>query len=423
MLLCPVCESAYREPLATCPADGAGLRPAVELDSRLSGQIANYRLVDLLGKGGMGVVYLGEHIYIGKPAAIKVLHEKYAAQHEAVARFLQEARAAATIGHPNIADVSDFGETADGCAYFVMEFIEGKPLDQIIGEEGPLSLLRTINIINQVGRALGAAHDKGIVHRDLKPENVMLTSKPGRREVVRAAADAGARQFSVEPEGEYDFVKILDFGVAKMNDSAVSLGKTSAGVLLGTPEYMSPEAARGTTVDLRADIYAIGVLCYEMLTSTVPFEGQNPVEILIGHISRQPPPMRDKAPKADVTPAIEQLIAQCLAKDPDQRPQSMDAFLSALQKCYGDDETYRRHVDRMPGAQEAGIRAPAHRLTEDLRELVAELKAQDPQAVVRSLMNEPVLLTQKKGDPSPGDSTRTLLGVGGMSDVTKTRRR
>jgi serine/threonine-protein kinase len=285
MLLCPTCGAAFRPPRGVCPDDGATLRPADELDPRLGSQIGNYRLVDLLGKGGMGVVYRAEQIYLGKPAAIKILHDRYASHHDLVSRFLQEALAAATIGHPNIVDVLDCGETQEGSAYIVMEYLVGRPLDQVLDEEGPLPLLRTINILNQVGRALAAAHDKGIVHRDLKPENVLLDRRPGRREIVRKKGAPVQAEFEVDKEGEYDFVKLLDFGVAKMAD-APSLRQTMRGTIFGTPEYMAPEAARGLPIDGRVDIYALGVMFYEMLTGSVPFEGKAPMEVIWAHVSR-----------------------------------------------------------------------------------------------------------------------------------------
>ncbi|HJZ88469.1 MAG TPA: serine/threonine-protein kinase [Polyangia bacterium] len=350
MLLCPQCGSAYREQYRHCGRDGAELRPAEELDPRLGSQVGNYRLLDLLGKGGMGVVYKAEHLYIGKLAAIKILHDSYASHSDAVSRFLQEARAAATIGHANIVDVNDFGETPDGCAYFVMEYVEGRPLDQVIQDDGPLPLLRTINIGNQIGRALMAAHDKGIVHRDLKPENVMLDKRPGRREIVRTLRPG---QYQVEKELEYDFVKLLDFGVAKI--AGDPLRHSLPGLVLGTPEYMAPETARAEAhVDARVDIYAFGVLLYEMLTARAPFDVGSPADIVAAHLSRPVPPLRAKNPHAQVTRAIEQLIMKCLEKQPAARPQTMEQVLVAMHGCYG-DEVYRRDADRLPGAAAAGI--------------------------------------------------------------------
>ncbi|HEX9102327.1 MAG TPA: serine/threonine-protein kinase, partial [Polyangia bacterium] len=235
MLLCPRCRHAYRPSHRVCLRDGTELQPAAAVDSRLGTTVGNYRLVDVLGTGGMGAVYLAEHVYIGTRSAIKVLHEHIAADSDAVARLLQEARAAAAIGHGNIVTVSDFGETPDGSAYVVMEYVEGRPLDALIEEAAPLPLFRAINIVNQIASGLGAAHDKGIVHRDLKPENVMLLERDGRRKIVRRGR--GDAPPTVELEASYDYVKLLDFGIAKIHDADLSRA-TLSGLVLGTPQYM-----------------------------------------------------------------------------------------------------------------------------------------------------------------------------------------
>ena len=363
MFLCPRCRHAFRAAQRICPRDEVVLVPAASIDSRIGTVMGNHRLVDVLGTGGMGAVYLAEHVYIGTRSAIKILHEQYAAESDAVARLLQEARAAAAIGHGNIVAVSDFGETPDGLAYIVMEYVEGRPLDALLEASAPLPLFRTINIVNQIGGGLGAAHEKGIVHRDLKPENVMLVERAGRRKVVRR--DSGA----VEMEGNYDHVKILDFGVAKMLDTELSR-RTMSGVVIGTPQYMAPETARATKeVDHRIDIYALGVMFYEMLTARLPFEASTPMEMMLAHCSAPVPPLRERNPRAEVTPAAEALILRALAKSPDERHADMGEFLDELQGCYG-EENFLRNVE----ADEAGpsARAPRPRsLTEDLKELLA----------------------------------------------------
>ena len=420
MLLCPTCGMAYRAPYNVCPRDNVPLQPPEELDPRLGSQIANYTLIEFLGKGGMGVVYRGEHIYLHKQVAIKVLHEKYASQGEAVARFLAEARAAATIGHPNIVDVSDFGETQDGAAYFIMELVQGRPLDQVLAEDGLLPLLRAINILNQVGRALAAAHEKGIVHRDLKPENVMLQKRPGRRDIVRRHGT----NFSVEKEGDYDFVKLLDFGVAKMIDAPSGARQTENGAIFGTPEYMAPEAARGLPVDHRADVYAFGILFYEMLTTFVPFEGATPMDVLMAQVHQVPPPPSRRNPRAQVSAEAERLILWCLEKDPNKRPQSMNEVLESLQKSYG-DEVYLRNAGSLAGAREAGIAplgpgARKRSVTEDLADLFKEGEGGGGKVLeqIELESTEPLLLTQIKkeisgpvADPAPPAKPKTLMGM------------
>ena len=368
MLLCPRCRHAFRESQRVCPRDGSTLQPAASVDSRIGTTIGNHRLLDVLGTGGMGAVYLGEHVYIGTRAAIKVLHDHIAADSDAVARLLQEARAAAGIGHGNIVAVSDFGETPDGLAYIVMEYVEGRPLDALLEQETTLPLFRAINIVNQIGGGLGAAHEKGIVHRDLKPENVMLLERSGRRKIVTRSADAPP---TVRQEISYDHVKLLDFGVAKILDSSLSR-QTISGMVIGTPQYMAPETARGKgEIDHRIDIYALGVMFYEMLTGKLPFEASTPMEMMLAHCSKPVPPLRERNPNAEVTDAAEALIARALAKNPDERHADMREFLDELQGCYG-DENFLRNVEQQKRASEAQPPAPRPRsLTEDLKELFA----------------------------------------------------
>jgi serine/threonine-protein kinase len=363
MLLCPRCRHAFRPSVRVCPRDEAVLLPAATIDSRIGTIIGNHRLLDVLGTGGMGAVYVAEHVYIGTRAAIKILHEKYAAESDAVARLLQEARAAAAIGHGNIVAVSDFGETSDGLAYIVMEYVEGRPLDALLEDSAPLPLFRAINIVNQIGGGLGAAHEKGIVHRDLKPENVMLVECAGRRKVVHRGTG------EVEMEASYDHVKILDFGVAKILYTDLSR-RTMSGVVIGTPQYMAPETARATReVDHRIDIYALGIMFYEMLTARLPFDASTPMEMMLAHCGKPVPPMRERNPRAEVTPAAEALIGRALAKEPDGRHADMHEFLDELQGCFG-DENFLRNVERQEAG--AGARVPRPRsLTEDLKDLFA----------------------------------------------------
>ena len=369
MLICPRCRHAFRPSQRVCPRDGVALEPAAAVDSRIGTTMGNYRLVDLLGTGGMGAVYLAEHVYIGTRSAIKVLHEHIAADSDAVARLLQEARAAAAIGHGNIVAVSDFGETPDGSAYIVMEYVEGRPLDALLEEAAPLPLFRAINIVNQIGSGLGAAHEKGIVHRDLKPENVMLLECTGRRTIVRRGH--GDEPPTVEREASYDHVKLLDFGVAKMLDTDLSR-RTLSGFVIGTPQYMAPETARGKSeVDHRIDIYALGVLFFEMLAGKLPFDAATPMEMMLAHCAKPVPYLHERNPDAEATPAAEALIRRAMAKDRDQRPADMHAFLAELHECYGEVH-FLRDVDKKRPDATAAPRAPRPRsLTEDLKELFA----------------------------------------------------
>jgi len=317
------------------------LQPA---DSRSGTTVGKYKLHEIVGRGGMGVVYRAEHVYIGKEVAVKILHEGFGGREESIKRFLREARAASLINHPNIVDVTDFGKSSDGTVFFVMELLQGEPLDAVLRRERRIDLLRAITIVNQMAGALGAAHAKGIVHRDLKPENVMLIRREGRRELVRKFTDeAGPHEVS-EREAQFDFVKILDFGVAKVHDPDVAEGRvTQQGVVFGTPEYMAPETARVGTADPRTDVYALGVMFYEMLTGVVPFTGNTPVDVMLKLVSEAVIPPRKRAPSIEITDEAEALIMKALSKDPRRRHQSMEELVRELQRSYG-SVRYRRSL-------------------------------------------------------------------------------
>jgi len=261
----------------------------------------------------MGLVYQGKHRDIDKPVAIKVLRDDLSRRPEVVARFRQEARSASRIGHENIVDVSDFGETRFGSSYFVMEFLEGEDLANVLGREVTLEPERACRIVLQCCRALSAAHDKQIVHRDIKPENIFLTRR----------------------DGVDEFVKLVDFGIAKMGDIETegSPGRklTKTGMIFGTPEYMSPEQAAGKELDHRVDVYALGIILYECLAGTVPFVGDTFMGILTQHLFSEAPALREQPHAAEVSPELELVIAKALAKDPDHRYQSAAELAEAVE--------------------------------------------------------------------------------------------
>jgi serine/threonine protein kinase len=321
------------------------LNKLIPADARAGTTVGKYKLREIVGRGGMGVVYRAEHVYIGKEVAVKILHDGYGGREESIKRFLREARAASLINHPNIVDVTDFGKSNDGTVFFVMEYLQGEPLDGVLQRERRLELLRAITILNQITGALGAAHAKGIVHRDLKPENVMLTRREGRRELIRQITDESGAHVISEREKAFDFVKLLDFGVAKVRDPDANEGRvTQQGVVFGTPEYMAPETARIGVSDPRTDVYALGVIFYEMLTGTVPFVGETAVDVMLKVVSEPVIPPRKRAPGAEITPEAEQLIMKALAKDPRQRQQTMEQLFAELQHCYG-SVRYRRSLE------------------------------------------------------------------------------
>ncbi|HVR61878.1 MAG TPA: serine/threonine-protein kinase [Polyangia bacterium] len=320
----------------------------VPVDARAGTTVGKYKLHELVGRGGMGVVYRGEHVYIGKEVAVKILHEGYGGREESIKRFLREARAASLIAHPNIVNVTDFGKTNDGTVFFVMEFLRGEALDALLHREQHLQLLRAITIMNQLAGAVGAAHAKGIVHRDLKPENVMLLAREGRRELIRQFIDESGAHTVSEREKTFDLVKILDFGVAKVHDPEVAEGRvTQQGIVFGTPEYMAPETARVGISDPRSDIWALGVMFYEMLTGRVPFSGDTPVDVMMKVVSQPVIPPRERGVANEITEEAEQLIMRALAKDPNARQQSMEELYDELQRCYG-SVRYRRSLEASP---------------------------------------------------------------------------
>ena len=369
----------------------------IPADARAGTTLGKYKLHEIVGRGGMGVVYRGEHVYIGKEVAVKILHEGYGGRDESIKRFLREARAASLINHPNIVDVTDFGKSNDGTVFFVMELLQGEPLDAVLSRDRRLDLLRAITILNQAAGALGAAHSKGIVHRDLKPENMMLTPREGRRELIRQFTDEQGLHTISEREKGFDFVKILDFGVAKVRDPDASEGRvTQQGVVFGTPEYMAPETARIGVSDPRTDIYALGVIFYEMLTGTVPFAGETAVDVMLKIVSEPVVPPRTRAPGIEITVEAEQLIMRALAKDPRQRQQSMEELYDELQRCYG-SVRYRRSLD-VRAAAEGPI--PLQRVKRPgsgpFSEPIARVTPPEFRTEGIGLGNGPILLTRRK---------------------------
>ena len=353
--MCARCGGRFAGTFALCPADNAPLF-APEVVARIGMKLKDHEILDVIGEGGMGVVYRAQHVVLEKPVAIKVLHDRFAKQTESIEQFLVEAKAASRIRHPNIIDVTDIGTTDEGLVFMVMEFLEGENLEDRLHKVGRLSVFDAVNILRQVARGLGAAHELGIIHRDLKPANIFLVSREGRRRVVRRLADDDAIQFKVEPEGNYDVAKLLDFGVAKFLNLGPSAA-TRAGVVCGTPYYLSPEQAQEQPADARSDIYSLGAVFYEMITGAVPFTGNSLLEILTGHVTGTVVPPSERAPEAGIDPHTDAVVLKCLAKEPGKRFATAEELGDALRDCVG-DRAFLRDAERLPGIRESGFELP-----------------------------------------------------------------
>ncbi|MGE0397967.1 MAG: serine/threonine-protein kinase [Kofleriaceae bacterium] len=330
-----------------------------------------FRIIRLIGRGGMGEVFEAEHTQLGKRVAVKLMLEKYNGDREAIARFTREALAAGRIGDPHIIDVMDIGTAPDGRAYVVMELLTGQPLSRLIEDHGQLPLNRAIKIMRQVLRAVGAAHTKGIVHRDLKPDNIFLTTQ-------------GDQQ---------DFVKLLDFGISKIVDpEAVAATKlTTTGVVMGTPLYMAPEQAMGNEVDHFADLYACGVIFYEMIAGKPPFEGHTYAVLVAKLLTTDAPLLSDL--REGVPPRLVAAIHKALEKEPKARHAHADAFLLAL------PATQSGSPVELAGTVASGPQAVAVQTPSSKRNLVIGVAAALAGVAVAS-----VILMKLQSSPSPAPS-------------------
>jgi serine/threonine-protein kinase len=288
-----------------------------EVDVPAGLQVGEYIIEGKIGEGGFGSVYRASHPMIGKLAAVKVLARKYSSDPEIVSRFAAEARAVNQIRHRNIIDIFAFGQLDDGRSYYVMELLDGQPLDQVLADTGGIPLSEALPILRDIARALDAAHAKGIAHRDLKPENVFLAR---------------------DSDGELQ-PKLLDFGIAKLLGDQASMHKTRTGSPIGTPYYMSPEQCRGQNVDHRTDVYSFGCVAYQVLTGMRPFDGDNHLDIMMKQTMEEPLPPSQRAAENPVlpplSPAVDDAIAWCMRKDPAARPDSVMSAVRAFEAAAG----------------------------------------------------------------------------------------
>jgi serine/threonine protein kinase len=312
MRSCPQCQSSCDEQHKFCPSCGFPIgKVAANAEDPLIGRTlpGGYVILDLVGIGGMGRVYRAEQTNLARTVAVKIIHPHLVGEENAAARFITEARAASRLNHPNSVGVIDFGKTTDGQLYLVMEFLRGRDLARVAYEEGPLPFRRIVDVLRQVLAALSEAHHLQIIHRDLKPENIIL-------EPTRTGGD---------------FVKVVDFGLAKMREES-SKGPqiTSPGIVCGTPEYMSPEQGRGDPLDARSDLYAVGVILFQLLTGRLPFEADSPTQVVLMHLSTPPPDPRKIAPSRNIPEALVEVVRKALAKESRDRFVDADDFGAAL---------------------------------------------------------------------------------------------
>jgi eukaryotic-like serine/threonine-protein kinase len=369
MKRCSACSNVCLPTQAFCSACGASLSEAAQIvgDPYIGTVLGGrYRVVKKLGEGGMGAVYRAEVLEVGHTVAVKLLHERFAGDATALKRFEREAHVASRLDHPNSIAILDFGTSASGASYLVMEYLKGVSLDAVLVAE-PLSVGQSIQIIRQVLAVLEVAHALSIVHRDLKPANIFLVDQ-GRG---------------------YNHVKVLDFGIARLRRDGGSR-VTRTGMVCGTPEYMSPEQARGFELDARSDLYAAGIVLYELLTGRRPFEGMSPAEVMSAQISDTPVAPSLRAPDRNIPPSLDAIVLWALSKAPEDRLPSAVEFLKVVDtwakvtetdestpvrlRCSGCDASYLPGVDHCP---ECGIEVRrAEPLTDSVELISADVLEQ-----------------------------------------------
>src|SRR4051812_8584309 len=303
--VCPQCGTEYETAARFCPADGTALRPKGS-DSLVGCVLADrYHILKRIGEGGMGRVYLGEHVKMNRQCAIKVMSPALVNDAESASRFAREASNAARIIHPNVAAVFDYGES-DGVVYLVMEYVDGEPLSRLLTREAPLAVERALEIAKQIADGLGAAHELGIIHRDLKPDNILVMRSRAGKEIA----------------------KVVDFGIAKAVREGVDDGLTRTGQVIGTPEFMSPEQLVGDPVDARSDLYALGCILHLMLTAAPPFGAATREQMIKRRLSEDAP--NTQTIDAQIPASVAGIVARLLARSPSDRYGSAVELRDAL---------------------------------------------------------------------------------------------
>ncbi|MDP1828009.1 MAG: serine/threonine-protein kinase [Archangium sp.] len=369
MRVCTVCQEPVPPGMPVCPLDGGAAEdPDEGVDSLTGSMIGEYRVKGIVGEGGMGQVYEGLQPVIGKRVAIKLLRRELATNKVEAQRLLDEARSVNAIGHRGIIDIFSFGALPDGRQYFVMEYLSGVSLSQHLRTHGALPVEDTLKLLDEMLAGLGAAHGAGVIHRDLKPSNIFLVS---------------------QPDGS-SFVKLLDFGIAKQAPTARGdTPQTRVSQVMGTPEFMAPEQARGQSVGPRTDLYALGVVAFEMLTGEHLFDADNPYEIVNMHLSKQP--RAPSALRSDVPPEVDSLVLSLLEKDPQDRPANAEVVREQLKKLRKTLQFNATRLAVTPGSMThvslegvpSSVATPARSPPVDQRPLRASNTRQAPVTVVK----------------------------------------
>lgn len=352
--------------MTLCSADAAVLK---RLEDPLIGQTlaGKYRIEQLIKTGGMGSVYRGKHVLMDKTVAIKVLRPSLAGDDAVVARFSREAKAASKISHPHAVNVTDFGEAENGVVFLVMEYLDGRTLKEIIAAEGPLPLDRAVEIVRQVAGALDVAHSQGVIHRDLKSENIMLVHHNGD-----------------------EWAKVLDFGIAKIRlpEGAHDTEITQANLVVGTPQYMSPEqCSQSGALDARSDLYSLGIILYEMLSGRVPFTGESATAIMMKQV--QDPAPSILTARSDLPAGVDGVIKRALAKQPLDRFQSAGELSSALAAAASGEGAVEPQVAAAATAPHTAANTPIDNVVDDADEVtlvrprdeVTEVRPRRPEQV------------------------------------------
>ncbi len=375
--VCPHCGTEYETAARFCPADGTALRPKGS-DSLIGSVLAErYHILKRIGEGGMGRVYLGEHVKMNRQCAIKVMSPALVNDAESASRFAREASSAARIIHPNVAAVFDYGES-EGLVYLVMEYVDGEPLSRMLAREAPFALERAVDLARQIADGLGAAHELGIVHRDLKPDNILVTRSKSGREVA----------------------KVVDFGIAKAMQEGAGEALTRTGLVIGTPEFMSPEQLLGDPIDARSDLYALGCILHLMLTAAPAFDAPTREQMIKRRLSENPPHAQELDP--GIPDSIDRVIVKLLARTPDERYGSAAEVRDALSGA---------HARRVSSD---GTPLPRKETPRSAQTIVFGAASQDEATAARAAARAAVLKTPRRAPTAPDRKRRVwpwVLGV------------